>query len=260
MSEKILELAKGMGYDPDYEGEDKKTPEEYIKYGASIQRRQSNKIKDLAGIVEDMKGEFKRLNTTFESTLTAQQEKHKSDLEKQRKEIEARMEVAVDEADREEFLRLKSRLADVNKEESSIKPAPAINKDQEFFNSWISGKEWINTDATAGREFQRAIANYRIDNGGRPDVVMSVQKELEAAENHLKEKFPERFGIKPKEEPPAGGPGEGKNKKSVTDKKITYDQLSGVEKQRYDKLKKIMGKDFSEENTLRNIKLSRESK
>lgn len=259
MSEELIELAKEMGYDPEYDGDDKKTPAEFIKYGAKIQKNQSSKIKDLVGMVDGMKQEFKQLNSTFEQTLTQQQEAHKLQLEKQRKDIEAKMEMAVDEADTAEFRRLKGQLSDIDKEASAIKPKQSSNKDDEFFKSWLVGKEWINTDPTAGREFQRAIANYRIDNGGRPDVILSVSGELAAAEKHLKEVMPERFGLKKKEEPPAGGPGEGKAKKQGYEEKLTFDALTDTEKTRYNKVKRLLGKDFDEKSTLRNINLARKA-
>lgn len=260
MSE-VLEIAKEMGYDPEYNGDDKKTPEEFIKYGAKIQRNQSQKIKDLLNRMDSMSSEFEKMNRTFSETLTAQQEKHKVELERQKTEIEAKMERAVDEADTAEFKRLQSQMKTLEKQERDIKPVATKSSDELIFEKWkADGRSFLDTDVEAAKEFQIALAEIRIKKNGRADLPLPVNEELDHIDSHLKKVYPERFGLKKEEKPPAGGPGEGKAKGDKAETKLTYKQLSETEKQQYDSWMRSLGKGFNPETLLNSFSLARKAR
>ncbi len=258
----LTELAVEMGYNPEFEGEGKKTPKEFIQHGAKIQKNQSEKIKDLLGRVDGMTGEFEKMQTTFNNSLSAQQKKHQADLERQRTELDARIETAVDEADTVEFKRLDKERKELDKQAQDI--VPDTNNDseinqseaQKYFNKWYSDKQWIKPGSDAEKEMNKAIALFRIDKGGRADILIDAESELAAAEKHLKEKFPDRFGLKPVESPPAG-PGEGKSK-GGSGNALKVSDLTADEKRSLTKWKSLLRDRYNEKQMLENIRHARQ--
>lgn len=254
----VTALAVEMGFDPEYDGENKKTAEEFIRHGAKIQRSQSEKIKDLLGRVDGIATEFNKMQDNFNQTLTAQQEKHRQDLERQREDIESQMMTAVDEADTDRFKRLQKDLKDIDNQASKIVPKQNTNSAQEAFNKWIADKTWIKDGTPEAKELMKAVTAWRIDNGHPTDKIVDPEKELAYAEQHLKKLYPEKFGLKPKEDPGGATVGEGKNKGGA-ERSLKLSELSDSERKEYDKWKRIIGKSFNGEQFLKNIALARKA-
>lgn len=257
----ITELAVEMGFNPDYDGENKKTAAEFIKHGAKIQRSQSEKIKDLIDQSAEMRSDFVKMQETFDKSLTAQQEQARKNLELQRAELEAKRYQAVDEADTEEFKRIDKQIRDIDKQASDIKPSEKVPKEQEIFNDWWSDKKaWLKQGSAAEKEMMKAITNFRIDNGGNATKVLDVNKELAAAEEHLKKLYPENFGLKPEEKPGGASVGEGKPKSTGTgEPKLKKSELTSDEKKQFETMKKYLGKHFDEAKTLTNFAYARKA-
>lgn len=261
ITDPVMSLAVDMGYNPDFDGENKKTPEEFIKHGAKIQRNQSEKIKDLIDSQEGMRNDFVQMQETFNKSLTAQQEQSKREYEGRIADLETRREQAVDEADVDEFKKVDKELQNINKKMSDIKPSDNITKEQKVFNDWWSDKQsWLTPGSDAEREMNKAIASFRIDNGLRADQLLDVNKELDAAEKHLKKVYPDKFGLKPNESPGGATVGEGKtNPTDVQGLILKKSELTSEEKKQLDVAKKYLGKSYDEKKMLTNLAYARKA-
>lgn len=249
----VLELAKEMGYNPDFEGEGKKTPEEFIKHSSTIVKNQSSKIKDLMGTVEGMSSEFANMQKTFLATTEANEKKHKADLERQKAKLEADLDIAIDEADKDQVHTIRKELSNIEKQK--IQPKEEINGDQVYFDNWSKDKKWIESDKKAIAAFKIAQIKVMAEHGeGR-----GAEFELKEIDKLLKEEFPEKYGLKKKELPPAGGVAEGKSA-DENSKDVKLSTLNATEKGLYNSMKKAAGKKFNEESTLKAIGAMRAAK
>jgi hypothetical protein len=258
----VLKIAEDMGYNSEYSGYDKKTPEEFIKHGVTIQRKQSGTIKDLLSRMDGMTGEFQKMQSTFETTISKQQEKYKADLERQKEELQIKIEAAVDDRDTEGFKKLNKELKAVESEANSIQAKPDVTdmtKEQQYFADWKqNGFSFIDNDPVAQKEMNKALALFRIDNAGNATTVLNVKDELNAVAEHLKKVFPDKFNLKKEELPPGGGVGEGKHK-GGSKTALTIKDLDSTELRTYKKWQGLLGKSFNSETCLKNIKLAREA-
>lgn len=251
---KVLELAKEMGYNPDYDGEDKKTPEDFIRHGNTIVKKQSGKIKDLVNTVDGMSKEFSNMQKTFLQTTEANEKKYKADLERQKAELEAKLDIAVDEADRDQVNVIRKELSEIERQE--LKPKEEVNVDQAYFEKWRKDKAWIEGDIKAQAAFRKAQIDVEVEHGkGR-----GAEFELTEIDKILKKKYPEKYGLKPEEKPPAGGINEGGKSAKENSKDVKLSTLNAEEKGLYNSMKKAAGKKFNEESTLKAIGAMRAAK
>lgn len=248
----IMDLALSIGFNPDFDGENKRTAEEFLKHGVKVQRDQSSKIKEMAGKFDD-------LNKTFRANMQMQEDKHKSDLIKQRESIEAKIEVAVDEADGNEFKKLNKELKDVDTEVAGLGKTETKNEMREKFEEWHSDKAgWLTQGSVAEKEMTKAIALFRIDRSGQSAKMVNINGELAAAEKHLKEKFPAEFGLKPAESAPGGSVGEGKQS-GGKETAVKVSDLNTDELSHFKTMKRLLGKKWDEKQELENITLGRKA-
>ena len=253
MSE-VLELAKEMGYKEDFEGDGKKTPEEFIKHSSTIIKNQSGKLKDVLGKIEGMSSVITDMQKTFNSTIETNRAQHKAELEKQKRDLETKLDTAVDEADRGEVKRIREELKEIDKKSEAPK-AEEINVDQAYFNKWRSDKTWIDSDKKAQAAFRIAQIEVRTEKGDN----ISAEVELTEIDKILKDKYPEKYGLKAKEEPPAGYVGSGEGKNSIATKVLKMTDLTVDEKSFVDRLKRLQGNKFNEAVTLTSVKNTRDA-
>jgi hypothetical protein len=169
------ELAKSMGWKPptEYAGtEEFRSAEDYIKHGIAGTKRLKNDLK----AVKDTADRLARTS----ATITAKA------LEEQRRELEDRHDQAVEDGDKEEARRVAKELAKIDDapDKSDVRAAVA---------DFTSRNPWYGTHAKATD--YAAMISQRLAREGKP-----VQDQLEAAEEEIRERFPELFE-KPKKAP-----------------------------------------------------------
>jgi len=251
MSE-VLELAKEMGYKEDFEGDGKKTPAEFIKHSSTIIKNQSGKIKDVLNKVTDLSGVINGMQKTFNTTIETNREQHKADLEKQKQDLENKLDTAVNESDVGEVKKIRKEISEIDKKVVTT-PKEEISDDQAYFNKWSEGKRWIESDKKSIAAFKIAQIKVVAQHGeGR-----GAEFELKEIDKLLKEEYPEKYGLKPKEDAPAGDVGSGDGKNSVSTKVLKMSDLTADEKGFVDRLKRLQGNNFNEKVTLASVKNTR---
>lgn len=252
----VLEIAKKLGYKADFDGEGAKTPEEFILYSKEIEKNQRGKIKDLIGKVDTMSSEFTKTQETFAKTIDSQNARHTAELKKAKEKLEKDFDDAVDEADTPRARQIQQEIKEIEKQEVAPKTTTLkTDPNQEYFENWRQKNIWIDTDKKAQAEFKKAHIDLLTEHGEGK----GAEFELAYIEKKLKAKMPEKFGLKKKEDPPAGDIGEGNGNVNVG-KELKYSDLNPEEKAQYNRWKKISGKNFSDKATLASIKAVQDNK
>lgn len=252
----VLEIAKKLGYKADFDGEGAKTPEEFILYSKEIEKNQRGKIKDLIGKVDTMSSEFTKTQETFAKTIDSQNARHTAELKKAKEKLEKDFDDAVDEADTPRARQIQQEIKEIEKQEVAPKTTTLkTDPNQEYFENWRQKNIWIDTDKKAQAEFKKAHIDLLTEHGEGK----GAEFELAYIEKKLKAKMPEKFGLKKKEDPPAGDVGEGKNNVEIG-KAINISSLTSEEKAMFNSQKKAFGKHFNEKSSLAAIAAVRAAK
>jgi hypothetical protein len=170
------DMARELGWFPpdEYNGPAEKwrPAEEYIKHGIAGTKRLKNDLK----AVKDTADRLARTS----ATLTAKA------LDEQRRELEDRHDQAVEDGDKDEARRVAKELAKIydNPDTGDVKAKVA---------EFTARNPWYGTHAKA-TDFA-AMISQRLAREGKP-----VEDQLDAAEEEIRERFPELFD-KPKKAP-----------------------------------------------------------
>lgn len=266
----VNNIAESMGWQKNFSGEGAKTAEEFIKHGANIVKKQSGTIKEQTDRIKELKTETSKITsmmsdmqTKFNETVDRQNKKHEAELERKMENLNEQRDIAIDEADRTEVKRIDKQIKDVETQKAKADNSTDSNvtKEQEYFNKWyVDKKAWLTPGSPAEKEMNKAIALFRIEESGNANTIVDVEKELKAAEEHLKAKYPENFGLKPDEKPPGGAVGEGKSNVKAAGKDLTLKNLEPEEMREYKEYERIMGKNFNPKAMLKNFAHMRESR
>lgn len=137
----VEEKAKKQGWNPDYDGPNAKTAEEFIADGERIAAIASKNNKKLESELEDVKGLLKEMqDQQFKTLAEAKQQGYQQAL----KEIEKQQRAAVEDADVEKFDELEKEKKNLKKPEvEKPKKEPAIAPE---LKAWLKDNPWYNRD------------------------------------------------------------------------------------------------------------------
>ncbi len=270
MSEEISveSLAKEKGWREDFTGEGAKTAAEYIRHSTVIEKKksimiegQNKKIDAMNAKTSEMAEMMSDMQNKFNVTSEMQSKKHAADIEAKVSELEDLRNTAIDQADRTEVKKIDKQIKDVEAQKEVVKTASEKSKEQVYFENWWNDKkQWLSQGSEAEKEMNKAIALFRIDRTGDASKLVNVEEELKAAEEHLKKKYPDNFGLKPEEKPPGGAVGEGNASSGTVVKELTVGKLEPEELREYNEYKRIMGKNFNPKAMLKNFSNMREAR
>lgn len=182
----VLEQAIKEGYDPEYKGPNKKTPEEFVKDGSFFKKikEQNKTIDELKAVVKDLADH----NTKVEK---AAYDRAVADLKRAK-------ETAVLEADLIKVRALEAREEQLKAEQSAPKPvvneAPKLT--QELLDFQERNKSWFNRQTDENDEMVDAadfIANKIATQLKQRGLTMSQGEQLALVEKRIKEFYPKRF-------------------------------------------------------------------
>lgn len=192
----IDSLAQQMGYNPDYDGDDAKTAEEFILDTQKINKQSSSDMIGLKSQVLSMQTQMQEMaiNTgkQVNSALTAQRERLKEDQLK-----------AVEEGNTEEYSRLGKQIDALKEPEApTIDPrAQEMQASETAFsarNSWYNGVEPGNAAMTASAV---AIAQSL----AKSDPNLKGEDFFKRIEQEIEYKYPQAFA-KPSNKPTGVAP------------------------------------------------------
>lgn len=194
--EGILEAAKAIGYNPDYDGEDKKTALEYIMAGRDIQDTRAKQVRELTKTLDALKGEVGSVKAHFERQAKAERDALKAEIAKLQKERRD----AINDADAD---RVEELDAEIDKKREAAKEQHAPDEPPPEYVEWHKDNKWYGTDAEmtafANTAFDRIVADST-DANGKPTV--SVKRIYDRVRRETKAMFPDKFEEKKADPPP----------------------------------------------------------
>ena len=242
-SKAIEEIAMKLGYNPDFDGDDKeyKTPEEFILNSKDIQKTMSKQKDNLSKKVDSMRAELeenRRMAQGLRKHFEALNEATVAGLKSRINELEGQRQAALDEEDHTRVRKIDEQIDDLekvsNKKVEEDAPIPPE------FKAWVADNEWYYED-----EELRTYANAQVNNN--PKFIGMTQKMVyKTIEKDVKEAFPEKFQSEKVEKEPEKKPKapsvEGATRKSSKSAKFTVKDLT--EEQR------TIGKDFEKQGIM----------
>ena len=191
----IARAAEKAGYNPNYDGPNKKSPVDYIVDKRDIQKTLTETLRDSRRYTDTIKKDVEHIV----SYVQKQAQERVSTLEAKVKALQEEREEAVRDADVDRFKEVEQDLADTTKalngERAVVKPAteaPNAEFDTQF-SEWKTANPWFGTDAKITRYAQTFKSDPKM--AGLPDA-----EYLAAIEAEVKDAFPHNFEAK---KPPA---------------------------------------------------------
>lgn len=182
----FLEEAKKMGYNADYEGKDKKSPEQFVKDGSFFKK--INELKKEAEETKKMVRQLAEHNAKLE----------KAAYNKAYEDLQAEKSKAVENADIARYAAIEARQKEVIEQRDQVKPVDLNPPDisQELLNWQEENKDWFNNQTDENLEMAEA-ANFidqRISKqAAERGVQLTQAQHLTMVTEKIKKLYPHRF-------------------------------------------------------------------
>ncbi|MBI0474228.1 hypothetical protein D9601_02460 [Sphingomonas sp. MA1305] len=174
----VEQLAKDMGWDPEYKGSQGKPPRSAQDWIKSTDRRNKN-----------LSREVETLRSSIERIVDATDKQVKREVERRAQEIEERFSAAVDSGDKQAAARAAQEMRDLEAE------AQPTSKGRDYEADFARDNPWYGKDEEASA-YAVTIAQREAGKGAKPE------QQLEAAAAAVRKRFPELFDEQPKREEP----------------------------------------------------------
>ncbi|HEY3526017.1 MAG TPA: hypothetical protein VGK47_07465 [Nitrososphaeraceae archaeon] len=207
--DQYLEEALRWGYDPNYKGANKKTPEQYVKDGSYFKKidKQKHQIDDLSKSLDETKTIIKQMSEESKQLK-------KAGYEQALRDLEAREEAAVREGDVDSFKVLKKQREAVEQfqkiSETPVKSAedvkPQITPEESEFIE--RNKDWCNTESDENKLMYGAasqLCGLVAEEARLKGETIDTKEQLNRVEEKVKRLFPHRFENPNKSRPSAVG-------------------------------------------------------
>lgn len=169
----VEQLAKDMGWDPEYRGSQGKPPRSARDWITSTDRRNKNLVRE----VETLKSSIERI-------VDATDKQVKREVERRAQEIEERFSAAVDSGDKQGAARAAQEMRDLEAEQQPAGRGRNYEADFARDNPWYGDGPGSDEDATA---YAITIATREARKGAKPE------QQLKAAADAVRKRFPELF-------------------------------------------------------------------
>lgn len=225
--DEVLEQAVANGYDPDYEGDNPKTPEEFNAYSDKVSEEKARKVQDRAtqSRLDKLEGERAVLAETDASNLRQKL----VDLTSLHKD-------AVEEADYDQVTSIQKQMDEtrvkLHNVNSLAKPPPvskgpaAIDEGaQTLINDFEAKNKWIQNKDEADTQYAQFIFNKTLGNSQLNDQSERVEEAIDA----VKAAIPHRFKSTNKARSQAASSLKGKGRtlkaSQVTERDLSSEEL-----------------------------------
>lgn len=210
-------VAKKMGWDPEYKGENAKTAEEFILYSREIMDGMSKRVRNQSKQIGDLNYAMGELKSHNEAVYQAEVSRLKREL----KELKEKRKEAVTDGDNERVAFLDEQIKEINSVPAPKKPdtPPPL---PDGFEEWNETNQWFGTDTELTQTADNMFEELK-----RDDPVfraLPYKRKLKKIESLIKNEFPEKFESEKKPTPPAGGVESG-GKKAAKSKVYTLADL-----------------------------------
>ena len=242
--DKVLELAKQLGYNPDFQGDGKRTAEEFILESKNIQKTMANRMNRLQEEVD----ESKRSLSGIQSHLKAVYEHQVKTLKNEIEELKYQRSEAIKDEDHEKVRSLDGRINELEKE-SETKPTEPAPMSPEF-KKWVDQNEWYRDDSEM-RQWAETQARINPKYAG-----LSQGTFYKTLATDVRAMFPDRFETKDTkkdtEDTPVISVVESGDTKAIPKQKFTKKDLNDSQRQVWKDIESngIPGKDGKTPMTL----------
>ena len=184
--DEILNEAMKQGYNPDYDGEKKKTPKEFLEVSFNHNKMLKERNEKLSIQIDD-------LNSKLNSIVQFQEEQKKKAVEKAIRELKVERKAAIDDGDHE-------RIEAIDEEIEQQKVAKPENNP--ILDAWLAQNPWYRNDEELAIEADIIAQQLSATGRYKPDNQADYQKLLSHVETRVKKAFPDKFKNPKKDNPP----------------------------------------------------------
>ncbi len=223
--DQILDEAKKQGYNENYDGENKKTPKEFLEIGLSHNHVLKERNDKLAKQIEEMSEKLEKQHDLAQKLVNDIEAQKKKAVEKAIRELKEEKKEAVRQGDVEKVEEIDKELGEHQENIAKVQTNPILD-------AWIERNSWYkdNTDEAA---IEADIVAETLAKTGRFDL--SNEKEysryLSEIEKRVKKAFPKKFTNPKKSDPAEVEPG---RPSLIQKSKKTYEDLPPEAKQACD--------------------------
>jgi len=181
----LLSEAMKQGFNPDYDGDNKKSPKEFLDVAYNHNKMLKERNDKLSYQVDDLS---KKLNRVVEF----QSEMKQKAVDAAVKQLQAEKKEAISEGDHTKVNEIDEQLA---------KQTVAINQSNIILDTWINRNSWYTSDDDLAIEAD-IIAKQLQDTGRFKANDTDYEKLLSQVESRVKKLFPDKFKNPKKDNPP----------------------------------------------------------
>lgn len=231
-------IAKEAGWTPESEWDPDKPPprggfktaDEFLDDGAMMLRSTNKQLQKLQKSLEESKVENKQLIQASQDAAALVQQQHVRDLEAQKRELEGRRQVAIEEGDGEAVQRTTEELYQLNTQPvqgQQVDPAA-----QRVVDEWVIANPWYTSDPDL-RDIADGIGN-RLNREGQ---IPPGPARLAAVEAEVRRLYSDRLSS---DTVVGGAPGNPEGARTTTQRTSgrTFDDLPQDAQEAYHRMKK----------------------
>lgn len=220
--EEVLSEAMKQGFNPEYDGENKKTPKEYLEVSFSHNKMLKERNDKLSEQVNS-------LNSKMERLVQFQAEQKQKAVDTAVSKLQEERRDAIIDGDHEKVDQIDQKI----QVEQQTNVADDGNK--AILDAWLSRNPWYEGDETLGIEAD-IIAKQLNETGRFQQNIKDYERLLSLVEQKVKSAFPDKFKNPKKDNPPEVE--SGNNTSSTSQSKHTYAELPADAKRACDEFVK----------------------
>ena len=188
----LLDAAMKQGYNPEFEGEGKKSPKEFLEVAFSHNKVLKERNANLNEQNDELLAQINEMDSKMQRLIQFQEEQKKKAVENAIKKLMVDRKDAIDDADHE-------RVAQIDQQIENEKSV-AKSESNPILDEWIRQNPWYIKDNDLGLEAD-IIAKQLQDTGRFGANDQDYRKLLEQVEKRTKSAFPDRFKNPKKDNP-----------------------------------------------------------
>ena len=206
--EQILSEAMKQGYNPDYDGDNKKSPKEYLEVSFNHNKMLKERNEKLSEKIE-------QLNDQIERLVSFQTEQKNKAVQAAIEQLKVERREAITDGDHEKVEQIDEKIQ--AEQQSTV----ANSQHSSILNAWLVQNPWYKSDENLAIEAD-IIAQQLFQTGRFSSSNKDYEKLLSIVESKVKSQFSDHFKNPKKDNPPEVDSGE---EPHISQVKHTYAEL-----------------------------------
>jgi exonuclease VII large subunit len=186
--EEILNEAMKQGFNPEYNGENKKSPKEYLEVSFNHNKMLKERNDKLSATVES-------LNQKMERLVAFQTEQKQKAVDSAVEKLKAERKDAIIDGDHEKVDQIDQKI------QAEQQTNVANSENNPILDAWLGRNHWYNDDETLAIEAD-IVAKQLHETGRFTASHKDYEKLLSLVEQKIKSAFPDKFKNPKKDNPP----------------------------------------------------------